>query len=123
MEDYYFRVKASDRVEMRRLLNALNVIKIRDGEIVPHRDGDSWVDIGRLDNWQNPNQFVKDPVSGEVYWHYNLRTAINVRRRIKDAVAEGNADAIALNSEKGRWYARVTNDDNDKPLMQKVVWL
>ena len=123
MEDYYFRVKTSDRAEMRRLLNVLNVIKVRDGEIVPHREGDSWIEIGRIDNWQNPNQFVKDPVSGQAYWHYNLRTDINVRKRVKDAVLAGNADAIALDSEKGRWFSRVENSEGSTPAMPKVAWL
>lgn len=123
MEDYFFRVKASDRAEMRRLLRALNVINVLNGEIVPQREGDCWFEIGRIADWTDESKWVKDPVSGEAYWHYNLRTSINVRRRIRDAVAEGNVDAIALNNEKGRWYARVTDDESDTPVMAKVVWL
>lgn len=123
MQDYYFRVKTTDRDEMRRLLRELNIIRVRDGEIVPFREGDAWLDIGRLDNWQNPGAFLRDPVSNEPYWHYNLRTTINVRGRIRNAVLEGNPDAIALDSQKGRWFSRVTNDESDTPEMPKVVWL
>lgn len=124
MEDYFFRVKASDRPEMRRVLRAINVLdRDADGNDVPHRQEDSWVEVGRIPNWQNPNQFVKDPVSGEAYWHYNLRTDINVRRRIKDLVASGNPDALILNSAKGRWWSRVDNDDMSSPLVLKSNWL
>ena len=125
-EDYFFRVKASDRGEMRRVLRAINVMQ-NNPEVgqpdIPKREGDSWVEIGRIVDWTDPNKFVKDPVSNEAYWHYNLRTEINVRRRIKDLVAFGDPDALILDANKGRWWARVTNDDMDSPAIQKSVWL
>lgn len=124
MSDYYFRVKASDRAELRRVLRAINVIRVVNGEIVPRRDGDAWLEVGRIEDWQNPGQWVKEPISGEVYWHYNLRTDIALRARIRNLVDSGDPDAILLDSEKGRWFFRA-DGDNDKtaPNFIKLVWL
>jgi hypothetical protein len=121
--DYFFRVKASDRTEMRRVLRAINVLRLIEGELVPHREGDAWVEIGRLPDWQNPTQWLTEPVSGEAYWHYNLRTEIRVRRRIRELVASGDPDAIILDSAKGRWYARVVDDEDATPDIIKNQWL
>lgn len=123
MTDFYFRVKASDRGEMRRVLRSINVMQIVDSEFVPKRDGDAWDEIGRIEDWQNPGQWLKEPISGEAYWHYNLRTEINVRKRIKDLVASGDPDALILDSAKGRWYAKVTADSDATPDILKRVWL
>jgi len=123
MNDYFFRVKASDRAEMRRVLRAINVMRLVDGELVPKREGDAWYEIGRLEDWQNPGQWLKEPVSSEAYWHYNLRSEINVRKRIKDLVAAGDPDALILDSAKGRWYSRVVGDEDTSPDNPKAVWL
>jgi len=121
--DYFFRVKASDRAEMRRVLRAINVLKLVEGELVPHREGDSWVEVGRLPDWQNPIDWLKEPISGEAYWHYNLRTTIRVRRRIQELVAAGDPDAIILDSAKGRWYAKVQDNEDATPEYVKNPWL
>lgn len=127
MNDYFFRVKASDRAEMRRVLRAINVMEIRDGEFVPKRDGDSWDEVGRIADWLSPNpenpSWVKEPISGEAYWHYNLRTEINVRKRVKDLVEAGDPDALILDSGKGRWFSKVVADEDVGPDWPKRVWL
>ena len=125
-EDYFFRVKASDRGEMRRVLRSINVMQNNPepGEPdIPKRDGDSWVEVGRIPNWQNPNQWLKEPVSGEAYWHYNMRTEVNIKKRIKDLVASGDPDALILDAEPGRWWSKVTNGDMQPPVIMKSVWL
>lgn len=121
MSDYYFRVKASDRTEMRRVLRAINVIRVVDAEVVPRRAGDAWQEIGRIEDWQNPGVWVKEPVSGEPYWHYNLRTDINIRARIRNLVDAGDPDAIILDAEKGRWFSKA--DEDTMPDFPKIVWL
>ncbi len=127
MNDYYFRVKASDRGEMRRVLRAINVLKLEDGESVPKRDGDAWYEVGRIIDWQSPNPnnpvWVKEPISGEAYWHYNLRTDINVRARVRQLVLDGDPDAVILDSAKGRWFSVVVSDEDASPARPKVVWL
>lgn len=123
-ENYFFRVKASDRGELRRVLRAINVLdRDGDGNNIPNRLGDCWVEVGRLPDWTDPSKFIKDPDSGESYWHYNLRTTINVKKRIKDLVAEGDPDALILDSAKGRWWAKVSGDDMNTPTILKSVWL
>lgn len=121
MSDYYFRVKASDRAEMRRVLRAINVIRVVDGEIVPRRDGDAWQELGRIEDWQDPGRWARDPVSGEAYWHYNLRTDIKLRARIRALVEAGDPDALILDSAKGRWFSKA--DEDTMPDFPKVVWL
>ena len=124
MNDYYFRVKASDRAELRRVLRAINVLRLVDGELVTRREGDSWVEVGRIPDWRNPDFWLKEPLSGEAYWHYNLRTDINVRRRIRDLVATGDIDALVLDTARGRWYSKVdSNDTEASPDFPKAVWL
>lgn len=123
MSDFFFRVKASDRGELRRVLRAINVLKLVDGEILPRRDGDAWVEVGRIEDWENPGTWVKEPISGEAYWHYNLRTEINVRKRVADLVLAGDLDAIILDSAKGRWFSKVTAGVDDSPTFQKQVFL
>jgi hypothetical protein len=124
VNDYYIRVKASDRDEMRRVLRAINVMRLQNGELVPKHEGDAWYEVGRICDWQNPVDWLREPVSGEAYWHYNLRTDINVRKRVKDLVALGDPDAIILDSEKGRWFSKLNGDgDDDTPSMPRNVWL
>ena len=122
-DDYYFRVKASDRVELRRVLRAINVLKLVDGEITPRRDEDAWIEVGRIADWLSPNVWVKEPISGEAYWHYNLRTSINVRKRIRDLVASGDPDAVILDSARGRWFSKVVGSDDATPDFVKQVFL
>jgi hypothetical protein len=121
MSDYYIRVKASDRAEMRRVLRAINVIRVIDGEIQPRRDGDAWQEVGRIENWQAPGQWVKEPVSGEAYWHYNLRTGIRLKARIRELTDAGDPDALILDSAKGRWFSKA--DEDVGPDFPKQVWL
>lgn len=124
MSDYYFRVKASDRAELRRVLRAINVIRVVDGEIVPRRDADVWAEVGRIEDWQNPGVWLKEPVSGEAYWHYNLRTDINLKARIRNLVDSGDPDAVILDSAKGRWFFRDDGDSADAaPMFTKHVFL
>jgi len=121
MSDYYIRVKASDRGEMRRVLRTINVIRVIDGEIVPRRDGDGWDEVGRIEDWQNPGTWVKEPISGEAYWHYNLRTDINLKARIRNLTDQGDPDALILDSARGRWFSR--GDEDLAPGIIKQLWL
>lgn len=132
--DYHFRVKASDRGELRRVLRAINVMQNNPeaGQPdIPKRSGDAWYEVGRIADWQDPTKWARDPVSGEAFWHYNLRTSINVRRRIKQLVASGDPDALILDSARGRFFSKVQPGDIDgvpseedtAPDYPKCVWL
>lgn len=124
MNSYYLRVKASDRVPLKNALIALGVMKevTVDGVTSLIVDGDGGYDvIGPVRN-QLDTDWVK--VGGEVAHHYNLRLPYDLRQRIIDLAAQGNATAQTIIANRARFFARIGGTGIDEPPeFPKRVWL
>lgn len=103
MMDYHLRCKATDRVPLRDAFIALGVLVLaEDGSLIAPEGA---LDIiGPLRNQANTD-WVR--IGGEVAHHYNLRLPYDLRQRIIQLAAEGNATAQALIANRVRFFARV----------------
>jgi hypothetical protein len=120
VNDYYLRVKASDRVPLRNALIALDVMEVVDGNLIVKGPGGYDV-IGPLRNMDDTD-WVK--VGGEIAHHYNLRLPYDLRQRIIDLAAEGNTTAQTIIANRARFYARIGGGGIDEaPEFAKRVWL
>jgi hypothetical protein len=115
MADYAIRCERDDRNEMRRLLKKLDVIDvIQPGDVVVVPGG-AWDEIGTIPDWRTANAQGQGPVlrgpGGLPYWHYNLRTPINLRKRIRNRAGDPDIDLLA--TQLGKFFAKIVNTNND----------
>lgn len=119
MRDYHLRCERDNRQEMRRLLKKLDIIDVdADGNITV-LGGGAWDEIGTVVDWRTADQEGAGPVlqgpGGKPYWHYNLRTPVNIRKRIRNRAGDPDVDLLA--TELGRWFSKrgVTEGEDGDP--------
>lgn len=119
--DYLLRCKASDRVLLRTAFIAIGVLEINgqgDLQAVPPGALDT---IGPMRN-QLGTDWVR--VGGEIAHHYNLRVGYDLRQKIIDLAAQGDATAQVIIANRARFYAKIGGNLKDTaPDAPKRVFL
>lgn len=108
MNEYFLRCRESQRPRLLALGVQLGVL-IRDEQGQHHAPpGAAWVEVGRIcevvgGTPESPVVACKAAPDGELYWHANLMTPINLRQRAQ-ALAAGNGDIAAALADVDSYF-------------------
>lgn len=107
MRNYHLRCERDDRQEMRRLLRKLDIIDVDVEGNIAVIGGGAWDEIGTIVNWSTAVDGegpVLRGLNNQPYWHFNLRTSVNIRKRIRNRAGDPDIDLLA--TRLGKFFAR-----------------